>query len=65
MDRAEWQRGAGDWHTPSNWNLGVVPNNFSDGNGDGVPDILTRGLMAERQRCRRLLVMNHALRSPV
>jgi hypothetical protein len=31
--------GEGDWHTPSNWNLGVVPDNGVDGNGDGVPDI--------------------------
>jgi hypothetical protein len=31
--------GEGDWHTPSNWNLGVVPDNGIDADGDGVPDI--------------------------
>jgi hypothetical protein len=31
--------GEGNWNTPSNWNLGVVPNNGADANGDGVPDI--------------------------
>jgi hypothetical protein len=31
--------GEGNWNTPSNWNLGVVPNNGTDGDGDGVADI--------------------------
>ena len=31
--------GEGDWHTPSNWNLGIVPDNGVDADGDGVPDI--------------------------
>jgi hypothetical protein len=31
--------GEGNWNTSSNWNLGIVPNNGTDGNGDGVPDI--------------------------
>jgi hypothetical protein len=29
----------GDWNTPSHWNLGVVPYNGADGNGDGIPDV--------------------------
>jgi hypothetical protein len=30
--------GAGNWSTPENWSLGVLPHNGADGNGDGLPD---------------------------